>query len=80
MAHAVTMIVALTVKLSITERVRNALPNCFTRILRPRAVGLRVAQGYANLRVWVPNASSCQWMMTLNLGHDVSEYVFVYLA
>ena len=30
MAHAVTMIVALTVKLSITERVRNALPETQT--------------------------------------------------
>jgi len=53
---------------------------CFHRSLRPRrAVGLRAAQGYANLRVWVPNVSSCQWMMTLSLGHDVSEYVFVFL-
>jgi len=36
-------------------------------------VGARDARGYASLRVWVPNVLCYQWMMTLNLGHNVSK-------
>jgi len=30
--------------------------------------------------VWVPNVLYDQWTMTLSLGHDVSECVFVYFG
>jgi hypothetical protein len=52
----------------------------------PKPTGFRVTlkcyktQQHASLRVWVPNVSCCQWMMTLNLGHYVSEFVFVCLT
>jgi hypothetical protein len=36
--------------------------------VRTRGAGLREV-----LRVWVLNGLFCQWMMTLNSGHDVSE-------
>jgi len=45
-----------------------------------RAVTARAAPRYASMRVWVPNVSCCQWMMTMSLSHNVSECVFVYFG
>jgi len=54
---------------------------CFPCSLRPqRAVGTCMVQGYAILRVWVPNVSCYQWTMTLSLGHDLSEVYLCTLA
>ena len=57
---------------------------CFPQSLRPQhAVGARAARGsswYTSLRLLVPNVSFWQWIMTLSLGHDMSECVFVHFG
>jgi hypothetical protein len=46
---------------------------CFLQHLRLLLVCAREERDCEVLRVWVLKGLLCQWMMTLNSGHDVSE-------
>ena len=53
----------------------------FPENLRPRrTANARVARSYGSLRVWVPNGSCYQWMMTLSLVHGVGECISLYFG
>jgi hypothetical protein len=46
---------------------------CFLQYLRQLLACAHEERDYEILRVWVLKGLFCQWMMTLNSGHDVSE-------